>query len=347
MKIKAWVLGLGLFTLVGCGTRVGPAPISHGMTPSQVQQEISSRLSHWRSIDEDVTETAKAGPHMASKTYHIKLVSELSPADFILKVTPNKGTGYQVADDGLNTVYYRQGAPHYSVLTNYADTWLQMRVLGTDLPQVLKASHADSVSVKGKEVQLGLMAPVAPGITVKATLFFNLETNQPTRWEATFKGRHVVLVPTHISLNPTLTNQTFAFAPPSGVTPEVVMTKQGTQLDAAKSQVPFPILLPPSEVGLQLSSVEVQSGAHGRTLLLSYETHAGNPLIITESHTSTFRSPSGMSTVTENIGALTVHVGALPLGGEEADFVKKKTLVVVEGPTATVDSLVTAWGNTP
>ncbi len=330
--------------LAGCGAKHGPEPISHGMTPAQVQKKVLARIHNWRSISEDITEVAYR-PHATRQVFHVRLLSQLNPASFRLDVTPSAGRPYQVIDNGLNTIVYQTGDKHYSVLTAEPASWTEFRVLGTNLPGIIAKSQAVGVTVKAHEVVLRMMSPVAPGITAKTTLWFDLSTNTPLRWEATWQGGSLQETPSHVVVNPSIPASAFTFNPPAGVKPEVALTAQGTELDLARSQVSFPIVLPPSSSMLVLNEVNVGNQGSARVVLLTYQTESGQPVVITESKATTFKPPAGMSMVTETVGLMTVKVGTLPSGGEMAAFTLNKTLIVVEGPTNVVDSLVNGWGN--
>jgi outer membrane lipoprotein-sorting protein len=329
--------------LAGCGATHGQHPISHGMSPAQVKQEVLARLKNWHAVNETITEVAY-GPHGRRHVYNVKLLSQTSPVLFRLDVAPQGGTPFEVVDNGLNTVVYQNGAKHYSVLTADPQSWTEFRVLGTELPGIIQESHAEQVTVNAKEVILHLVSPVAAGISAKTTLWFSLTTNTPIRWQAAWKNGSLEETPKSVHLNPPINTSTFQFTPPSGVTPEVAMTAQGTELDLARSQVSFPIVLPPPSMNLELNGVNVSTRGKSQVVLLTYQTTNGSPAVLTESTSSTFKPPAGMSVVTETVGLLSVKVGALPSGSEMAAFTLHKTLVVAEGSVNVVDALVNAWG---
>lgn len=346
MKIATIALGLAGLTLVlaGCGAQRGPEPISHGMSPAQVQKEVLARIHNWQSISENVTEVTY-GAHKKRTVYHVRLLSQANPASFRLDITPNAGQPYEIIDNGLNTVVYQNGAKHYSVLTAEPPSSHEFRILGNDLAQVIQKSHAVSVKVKAKEVVLRMLSPVSQGITAKTTLWFNLTTNTPSRWAAVWPGGSLEETPNNIVVNPKVSASDFAFVPPSGVKPEVALTAQGTELNMARAQVPFAIVLPPASSVLVLNNVDVSTEHTGRVVLLTYQTQGGEPVLITETKSTTFKPPAGMAMVSESVGLITAKVGPLPSGGEMAAITLNRTLVVVEGPTSVVDALVNGWGS--
>lgn len=344
--MRRWVIGSSVLlagVVAGCGTH-GSHPISHGMTPQQVKKEVLARIDNWHAVSESMTEVIYRA-HSPRAVYRVKLISEANPASFRLDVVPATGTSYEVIDNGLNTIAYQSGSSHYSVLTADPQSWTEFRILGIELPSVIQASRAVSVSVRPKEVVLHMMTPVAAGITAKTTLWFDLVTNTPMRWQSTWPGGTLQETPSHVAVNPNISSATFAFNPPAGVKPEVALTAQGTELDLARSQVSFPIVLPVASVSLELNGVNVDNRGKAQVVLLTYQTSNGDPVVITESKAATFKPPAGMSVVTETVGVMQVKVGSMPDGAEMAAFTTNKTLVVAEGPTSVVDALVNAWGN--
>lgn len=341
----AWVSLLTLGTILsGCGAAHGSHPISHGMTPKQVKNEVLARLKNWHSVSETVTEVT-TGPRGGHQTYNISLVSAANPPSFHMEVTPKKGTPYEVVDNGLSTIEYQRGAKHYSVAASDPNAWTVYRMLGTELPTALEASRVKSVSVKSKEVVLHMVTPVASGVSARVTLWFDLSRNVPARFQAVWKGGSIVETPSNIQVNPSVSSSVFTFTPPTGVHPQVALTTQGTELDQAQARVTFPIVLPDVSQNLQLNAVNVTSQKSKRVVLLTYQTAKGNPVLITESKAAAFKPPAGLSMVTESVGTTTAKVGSMPDGEEMAVLTLNKTLVVVEAPAATVDALVNSWAN--
>lgn len=339
-----WATALAAGTLAGCGTVHGSHPISHGMTPNQVKQEVLARIHGWHAVRESATDVVTdANGH--SHVYHFTLVSQINTGNFRLNVTPQGKAPYEVVDNGLNAVQYRHGARHYAVLTANATQWNQFQTLGTDLASTIQASHAVSVSVKAKQVVLRMNTPMSKTTTAKTTLWFNLDTNTPSKLAEVWKGGSLTETIKTVHVNPSVSASQFVFKPPSGVTAQVALTAQGTALDQAQARVPFPIVLPPPSLNLQLNDVNVsRQGKNDRVVLLTYQTAHQSPVVLTESKHTAFTPPSGMSMVTETVGAVRVRVGSMPDGTELASLTMNKTLVVVEGPTTVVDSLVSAWG---
>lgn len=335
------VVSLG--TLAGCGVS-GQQPINHGMTATEVKSEVLARLQNWSSVEETTTEVLYP-KHGARAVYHIHLVSQANPSRFALSVAPSNGPSYEVVDTGLNIDVYQSGQAHYSVETNDPRSWSEFRVLGTELPQVIKASRALSVDVKPKQVVLHMDSPIASNKWAHTTLWFSLVSNTPVRWQASWAGGTLEETPSSVIVNPTITGQTFAFNPPNGVTPEVSLGGAGNELSAVRSQVSFPILLPPASASLALAHVNVGRQHGSQVVLLTYETSQDVPVVITESKKNTFVPPDGVSLSKQTIGLVTAQVGSLPNGGEMAVFSQAKTFVVIEGPSNVVAAVLNAWGN--
>ena len=338
------VVGIVGMILSGCGSQPGSRPISHGMTPAEVKSEVLSRLDAWHATSETVAETM-TGAGGSKHKYMVTLMDQASPANFRLKVVASSGVVYEIIDNGLNVIEYQRGDPHYTVLAANAAAWSLYRLMGTELPKSLTASRMVSVSVKSKQAVLQMMTPISPGIMAKTTLWFNLVTNMPSRWQALWKGGSIVETPSKIQVNPALSPSAFRFSPPAGVTPEVGLTPQGTELDQAQSRVPFAIVLPPRGENFSLRSVNVSSGISNRVVLLTYETANQTTLVITESKSAVFKPPSGLSMIREMSGTLQVKVGTMPDGQELAALTMGKTSLVIEGPVNGVDTLINGWAN--
>lgn len=314
------------------------------MTSGQVKSEVLARLAGWHTVSETVSEVV-TGPRFGHQQYAVSFTSQSNPASFLLKMTPKNGVSTEVVDNGRSTIEYKQGATHYAVAASNPDAWSLYRLTGPELSQDLKSSRVLAVSVTAKQVVLHLMMPVTPGITANTTLWFNLTSNLPSRLKASWKGGAIEETPVHIEVNPSVYPSTFAFSPPSGVTPQVAMTTQGTEIDQAQARVSFPIVLPPSGMNLDLSAVNVNSDKASRVVLLTYQTANQEPVVITESRASRFKPPAGISLVSETVGTLKVEVGSLPDGQVMAGFTVNKTLLVIEGPASTVDALVNGWAD--
>lgn len=332
--------------LAGCGAGHGTRPISHGMTPTQVKSEVLARLKAWHAVSETVAVSLLAPHQSKPHQYQVTYTSQKSPEAFRLQLVPKSGATTEVVDNGLNTVQYVQGSQHYSVSASNSNPWSLYQLTGLELQSVLKSSRVLGVSVTSKKAELHLLMPIAPGIMAKGTLWFDLVSNQPSRLSATWKGGAVTEIPSAIHVNPSVSASAFVFTAPSGVSPEVALTAQGTAIDQAQARVAFPIILPGSAQNLQLNNVNVSTSKGKRVVLLSYQTQNKNPLVITESQGTPFKAPHGLSTVTETVGTLKIEVGSMPDGQEMAGLTINKTLIVVEGPQDTVDGLVNGWAGT-
>jgi outer membrane lipoprotein-sorting protein len=315
------------------------------MTPSQVKNEVLARIADWRTVQETVDETVASGPHAIPQHLVVSFISQSSPAAFRMQVAPKTGTPFEVLDNGLSTIEYTKGSDHYAVSVSNANTLSLYRLTGLELVGALQASRVQSFSVSTKALVLHLLMPITPGVMAKAVLWFNLNTNAPTRLTAQWHSGSLNEVPVAIHINPTIPSSAFSFSAPSGASPEVALTPSGTAIDQAQSRVPFPIILPPSSSSLQLTGVNVGTARHNPVVLLTYESQHGEPVVITESKAAVYKPPSGLSTVTETVGTLTAKVGTMPDGQEMAGIVVHKTLIVVQGPVKTVDDLVNGWAN--
>lgn len=340
----ASITGLFLaFLASACGAGTKQA-ISHNMSAKQIEQEVLNRMKTWRDIRVDVQDTVALkgkDPH----TYQISMVSRKSPAAMTMKVSTGSSS-YEVVSNAQNTILYPNGSQYYSVSTSFPASPNQYRTLGVTLPQTILDSRLKSVSVLSDNVvRLTMNSVLTNNIRATTELWFDLNTNTPMKWTAQWPGGKIVEVARHYQVNPNLSPNAFHFVPPHGVKPEVVLSQTGMALDQAKKNVRFPIVLPPSQSNLALKQVN-EGKSQGRTVVvLTYNNANNSPVVITESAPRTLTPPSGVSMVSENVGTLTLQVGSLPLGGEMAILTINQTLMVVEGPTATVDSLVTAWGN--
>lgn len=342
LRATAATLCLGL-VVAGCGSG-GPPVISHNMRPAEVEQKILDRLSGWQSTAAHITETYQTagGPVVH---YQLQLVTQASPPAYYLRVSSQGTPAVTWVSDGQETVRYQAGAAHYLLSTEKPWTTRQRRVLGVGLASLIRKSRLQSVQVKGNQVALHLITPITSGTTAHATLWFDLTTNTPLKWQAQWPGGSVLEVPSRFQVNPSLTPSRFAFVPPQGVTPEVLAT--GTAQGSTDGQPiqGIPIVLPPSMNGLALDQVTTGVRQGHEVVMMTFTDGQGNPVLVTESQGGILTRPSGVTLTQETFGSLTVLMGALPLGADVGLFRVGRTSVEIEGPGQVVDVLVTDWGN--
>jgi hypothetical protein len=203
------------------------------------------------------------------------------------------------------------------------------------LASVLQQSRAEHVVIRGNLGQLTMLTPIASGITATVTLSYNLNTGAPTRWQASWSGGKVVENVRSIRINPSAANNAVSFSPPAGV-------RAAVQVPGVSS--PVPAILPPVSSDLKLVGAQ-WSSASPATLLLTYQTSQGTPVLITESRDHRIVAPPGVSVNTQTDGLLTIRSGAMPSGGRWAAAVIDHTTVSVQGPSQVVRSLFAGWAN--
>lgn len=351
MRRKAvgqWLaISVGAGILAGCGGPRGPEPISHGMTAGQVQAEILARVRNWHVVSEHVTlSLTENGMRQA---YSANLTDQVNPPLFSMQVTPVTGPPYDVVDNGLNTVLYQPGSSRYAIEPVSPMPWRWFQLAAGDFPQMLASSRAVGVTVKPKVAVLTLNTPIAPNIQARTEVWFNLDTNTPMRWESAWSGNSLTLVPSHVEVNPS--GGIGGFTPPTGVTPMVMPSGAADGYlpppgpVVLRDAVNFPLVLPPAGMPLALNAIQTDANTSPETLVLTYMTPNGTPVVITESRRTGFTPPPGVPVITENVGALTVMTGVLPEGVNLAALTLGHTLVVVEGPQNVVENLLTAWAN--
>ncbi|MDA8192877.1 MAG: hypothetical protein M0Z53_02590 [Thermaerobacter sp.] len=327
--------------MTGCGG--GQPAISHNLRPAQIKAEILARVDAWQSTAATIEETYQTGAH--TQQFQLRLMTQAHPASFSLQESSSGSPSTVWVSDSQETTRYQAGAAHYAIVAGTTPTVQQRRVLGVGLAAILHASRVQSARISGNQAVVTMISPVTSAVSAKTVLWFNLATNSPLKWQASWRGGQVTETVKSFAVNPSLSRSDFQFSPPAGVTPEVVLSQAGVALDEAKQQVTFPIVMPPGQTDLTLNQVTVNTDQGKRLVLLNFSQGNGQPVLITESSAGSLAPPAGVSLVTETVGTLSIRVGALPLGGEMAAFRVSHTLVVAEGPTAEIDSMLTAWGN--
>ncbi len=349
--MKRWyasILSGGCMALLtGCGLGHSGA-ITHNSKPNTVASEILARMSSWKDIRATVQETQGTAGH-SGKTLNYDITSNVASGQYVIDLLGQHPVGIYV--NSHETIWYPQSASHYSVLANLPRSdapW----AIAAQLPKVLRSSHIQSMQMKGQHVSLAMTAllPSSHG-RVNARLVYDTQTNTPTSFSVQLGKQSITEKFSHFQVNPAVSSGTFRFSPPKGVTPAISITQTGTALSLAKSQLNFPIVLPPSALGLTLNAINTGTNAKGqRVVLLSFTAHDSSSVIITEmlNHGATPALPSSnLTSTTESVGALTVVVANLPDSMEEAVFVVHKTEVIVEGNASTVDTLLNQWGSLP
>ncbi len=347
--ISGWHFSIGmalLLALGGCGWFSSPAPLARGLSASQVKHQLLARLQSWQSVSCQVTQTVSL---VGQPVQHLKLslAEENKPAQFVLHIT-GVSSPIEIFSTPRDTIWYQVGSPHYTVLASLPPSSDDFRLLGTELPHLVAASHITKVHFDHNNiVSLVMDTPLPNGISAQVQLIYDLTTNTPMRIVAKWNGGTVTEVASHFEVNPNLPSNIFSFTPPATVTPAVGLTQSGTALNVAQAKVGFAVALPPQQAQETYVGIDVgQTNKGSSVLLLTYNSPNGNPLVVTEranrSGLSVF--PSGSVTATETAGSLSVTVAMLPSGQEMASFVMNKTLVVVQGEASDVDALINLWG---
>ncbi len=335
----------GALVIAGCGFS-RPSAITHNSKPQAVAKEILARMSSWKRGRTTVQQTQ--GPkNSPGHTVNYEITSNLSNGQYVINLKGSHPVSVYV--NTHETIWYPQHATHYSVLAKLPTDDMPWTVAG-ELPQLLKKAQIQSMRVKGNVVTLNMSVPLSSSQTkTPATFVFNTATDRPESFSLQLGRNHVVKEDfTHFQVNPSLASGTFTFTPPHGVTPAISVTKTGTALNLAKSQLNFPIVLPPQGAGLTLDAINTGTNSKNqRFVILTFTAKNSSSVLVTESlkQGSTVKLPSGVSSTTETVGSLAVALANMPNHMVEAGFLDHKTQVIIEGNAATVDSLLNDWGN--
>ncbi|SMC04308.1 hypothetical protein SAMN00768000_1575 [Sulfobacillus thermosulfidooxidans DSM 9293] len=349
--MKRWyaylISGGWVVVLAGCGFG-HPEAITHNSKPKAVVSEILSRMSSWQNVRATVKETQIISAHQV-KTLDYQITSNLPSGQYVINLLGSHPISIYV--NSHETIWYPQNSKHYSVFAGLpaADApW----TIAAELPNWLRHSQVHGVRVKGDKVSL-MMTLVLPSSKspADALLIYDTATNTPESFSMQIGKTKIAETFSHFQVNPNVSASTFSFSPPPGVTPAISLTQTGTALNLAKSQLNFPIVLPPSSAGMTLDAINTGTNAQGqRVVILSFTAQDSSSVIITEKsshHPITALPNSNLTSTTESVGSLTVVVANLPDNMEEAAFVVHNTEVIVEGNASTVDSLLNQWGNLP
>ncbi len=331
----------------GCGLN-RPEAITHNTKPQTVEKALLARMAGWRSIQATVSEAVGVNaPH--PKTLDYQVTSDLSAGQYAIKISHPSPIAIYV--NPHETVWFPENTQHYSVLPALPSADQPWQVIA-DLPNLIRSSRLTSVSVKGDVATLSMSGafPAAKDHAVM-TLSYNTKTNTPLQWTGAWGHNAVREVFTHFQANPSLPDSALTFSAPAGVTPEVALSPTGTALNIAKSEVPFPIALPPSSDNMTLDAINTGRDAAGnRVVIMTFTAQDSSTVVLTERSTSRtipVLPTKGLTTTDEAVGDLTVAVAGLPDNMEEACLIEHKTEVVVEGDTSSVDTLLNAWGDEP
>ncbi len=334
-----------LFTLTGCGWFSSPTPLARGLSLSQVKRQLLARTSNWRAVSCHVVDTVSLIGR-PTQQLGISLVAETNPSQYALKVTG--GTfPIQIISTPKETVWYEGGRSHYAVMASPPTSPAFLRLMGTELPDMLAQSRITHVHLEsGNVARITMQSTLPTGQKATVNLTFNFTSNSPTRLVATWVGGTVTESVTHFVVNPTINRKAFTFVPPSKVTPVVALGQTGTALDLTTESLPFPVILPPAGAMESLTGVDIgptKSGAP--VLVLSYLTPTGNPLIITERKKSNKKltMPAGTTRTTETVGTTAVTIATLPSGQELAMLSIGQTEILVQGRSQDVGAVINLW----
>ncbi len=349
--MKRWqtysIVGILAWAAAGCGFG-RPQAITHNTKPNTVEKEILTRMADWQSVRTDVSESlAVSGSRPQTLDYQV--TSDLADGQYVVSLSSPSPMSFYVNDH--ETIWYPQSTKHYSLLPGLpaADQPLSA---AARIPALIRASALKSVVVKGSLVTLQMSAPF-PSATEQAAMSvtYDTKTNVLTEWQAQWGSTHVTEDFSHFQVNPSLPAGVYTFVPPAGVTPEVALSETGTALNIAEGEVDFPIALPPAGANMTLNAINTGTNAQGKSVvIMSFAAPDSNAVVITEKasvHALSSLPDKSLSATTETVGALTVFVGSLPDSMEEAAFLERKTEVIIEGATSTVDTLLNAWAAEP
>ena len=337
----------GALVLAGCGFS-RPSAITHNSKPRTAANEILARMSSWKTIRAAVQETQGPGNYHG-KTLDYEITSNLSNGQYVIHLKGSHPVSVYV--NTHETIWYLDHASHYSVLAKLPSADMPWAVAG-ELPALIRRAQIVSVRVQGNLVTLDMSVPLPSSKDdTRAVFVFNTTSDMPQSFSLQLGKNDVVKeVFSHFQVNPALPSGTFTFTPPRGVTPAISLTQTGTALSLAKSQLNFPIVLPPQAAGMTLDAINTGTNSKGRRfVILTFTARDSSSVLITETlkQGSGVVLPSGVTSTVETVGPLSVAMANLPNNMAEAGFVDHKTQVVVEGNVSTVDSLLNEWGSLP
>ncbi len=337
---------------VGCGTQAGihSAHATHG---KQLRAELMKAMSSWQETSSQVVDVVRQAGHPV-RQLRLNLVSASHPQRYALTVNQDGHRTLTIVDDGRSTVSYTAGSSHYQVLSSLPPSSNGLRLMGIELPTLLASSTVHSVKViSDNRAVVAMTTPLPNGAVARAELWYNPVQNLPLAFSARWPGGNIQETIKRFAVNPALSSRVFHFRPPSGVTPQVVLSQTQTDLKLAQHSVQFPIVLPPTAANVTLDNVSVGRAKHaagnaGTVVVLTYTAPDGTYLLVTErSLQKKTQAPPGVSLATENFGDLTVAIGVMPPFSEDfASFNVKSTEIWVQGQASAVQNLLNAWGST-
>jgi outer membrane lipoprotein-sorting protein len=331
----------------GCGFN-RPQAITHNTKPKTVERELLARMADWHDVQATVSE-AMGPPAHHPKTLEYQVTSDLTAGQYLIKISQPSPIAIYV--NGHETIWYPENTQHYSVLPALPPADQPLEVIA-QLPELIRTSQLKSVAVKGNVVTLKMSAAFPTSKDhATMTLAYNSKTNTPLKWTGVWGHTSVGEVFSHFQINPSLAPSALSFSAPTGVTPEIALSPTGTALNIAKSEVDFPIALPPASANMTLDAVNTGSDTAGhRVVIMTFTAPDSSTVVLTEKST-THSVPTlpgkGLTTTDETVGSLTTAVASLPDNIEEAALIDHKTAVIVEGDTSTVDTLLNDWGSQP
>lgn len=343
-RVRRWGLQAMLMAgLAGCGAP-SSQPIGHNLTAAQVKTEVLRRMAGWDVVRTTIDETVQLAGR-APTTVRADLIAEASPPADAVKVTTGGGVT-EIFRSAAGVIRYQPGSAHYDVLAAWPHSEDDIRILGTELPGLIRKSRVTGVRYPAANVVvISMVAPLPNGISAQSRLWFDLTTNTPMKWQAVWNGGRITEVPRHFQVNPVLGPSALIFTPPSGVSPEVTVALNPGA--GSPTPVHLPVVLPPAADNLTLEQITAGQSADGPVVLLTYTTPQNTPLLITEgSGGFRPRPPAGVTVTAVSVGNLVVDEGMLPLSSDEwAGFTVRGMGVAVESSAAAVNVLLDDWGS--
>jgi outer membrane lipoprotein-sorting protein len=323
--------------------------LARELSTNQAKHQILSRLAGWQAVSCQVSDTVSL---VGQPTQHLTLSldQENNPAQYVLHI--NNGTSpIEIVSNPREVVWYQKGEPYYAVMPPLPASRDNLRLMGTELSQLVAQGNITRVDVQhGKIAEVVMRTTLPDGTDATVTLTFDLTTNTPLRVVAKWAGGTVTEVASHFVVNPNLPESLFTFIPPNNAVATVGLPQTSSVLNVPRTHVGFSEQLPPSTTMETLMDATIGKSSNGASiLLLTYQGPNGNPLLITERsmHSGITIFPSGTVTTQETVGSLSVTLGTLPSSQEMASFAVGKTLIVVEGEPQDISSLLNAWAQHP
>jgi hypothetical protein len=304
-----------------------------------------ARINNWHQISAQFVDTVSLVGRPTQKL-GVSLTAENNPTQYAVKVTGGTAP-IQIISTPRETLWFEANRSHYAVMASAPTSPAYLRLLGTELPAIVNGSHMTKVHLEAGNIARLTMQSVLPtGLKATINLTFNFTTNTPVRLVAEWPGGAITETVSHFVVNPTISRTAFSFVPPSGVTPTVAQSTDGSALDLPMVTLPFSVILPPSGAADSLTGIDVGPTSSGSpVLILMYTTPTGSPLVLTERKISKKPPtlPSGTTSVAETVGTTAVTISTLPSGQELAMLSLGGTRILVQGHAQDVGAVLNLW----